>query len=61
MRTIAWNCQGLGCSSIIHQLKQLVLEFQLDFVFVVETFQPFDKIKAKIMRMGLDDAVGLNP
>jgi hypothetical protein len=37
MKTLSWNCRGLGKLSAVRALKQLILTHHLDMVFITET------------------------
>ena len=50
MRTIAWNCRGVGRASTVRALKELIRESNPDIVFLSET-----KIKSmRLIRFVID-------
>ena len=61
MMILAWNYKGLGCSSTVHMLKQLIKKFQPQFIFVPKTLVTIDQVKKLISSFGYYHLCGVNP
>jgi exonuclease III len=57
MRILSWNCRGLGNSPTIRQGKKLALEWNPDFLFLMETKLQAGKGTQILSRWGFDEAM----
>lgn len=61
MRTLAWNCRGLGIDSTVRRLKEINRKYLLDIICLSETKQQDDYIRDIGAQLGLFPSVIVTP
>lgn len=53
---VAWNCQGLGNSSTVKELRHIIIQKKPTFIFLMETKKEKQEMLNMVSSLGFDNS-----